>query len=148
LQGCTGELGSFGRIWIAEFDAARFETGQACPGALGDQSPFLFRHGGVNVQHEAVDVAAELGDDETDLLRHQPADKGDLWREWGRRGSPGTLRYEIYEQEEAAASAVRRIVRRRLQHGYEERGHRIMLQDAVPAAAEALKQGVFAPAGT
>jgi predicted DNA-binding WGR domain protein len=45
-----------------------------------------------------------------------------LWREWGRRGSPGTLRCEIYEQEEAAASAARRIVRRRLLHGYAERG--------------------------
>jgi hypothetical protein len=58
------------------------------------------------------------------------------------------LRCEIFEEEEAAASAARRIVRRRLQHGYAERGHRIMLQDAVPAVAEAPKQGVFAPAGT
>jgi hypothetical protein len=32
------------------------------------------------------------------------------------------LRCEIYEQEEAAASAARRIVRRRLLHGYAERG--------------------------
>jgi predicted DNA-binding WGR domain protein len=58
------------------------------------------------------------------------------------------LRCEIFEEEEAAASAARRIVRRRLQHGYAERGHRIMLQDAVPAVAEAPKQGVFAPADT
>jgi predicted DNA-binding WGR domain protein len=26
-----------------------------------------------------------------------------LWREWGRRGSPGTLRSETFEQEEAVA---------------------------------------------
>jgi predicted DNA-binding WGR domain protein len=45
-----------------------------------------------------------------------------LWCEWGRRGSPGTLRREIYEEEKAAASAARRIVRRRLQHGYAKRG--------------------------
>jgi predicted DNA-binding WGR domain protein len=72
----------------------------------------------------------------------------ELWREWGRCGSPGTLRREIYEQEAAAISAVRRIVRRRLRHGYAERGHRVIPQDAVSAAAEAPKQGVFAPAGT
>jgi predicted DNA-binding WGR domain protein len=45
-----------------------------------------------------------------------------LWREWGRRRSPGTLRCETFEQEEAARSAVRQAVRRRLQHGYAECG--------------------------
>jgi predicted DNA-binding WGR domain protein len=41
-----------------------------------------------------------------------------LLREWGRRGSPGTLRLESYRQREEAQSAEQRMIKRRLQHGY------------------------------
>jgi predicted DNA-binding WGR domain protein len=39
-------------------------------------------------------------------------------REWGRRGSPGTLRLDRYEHRDEAEAAERRNVRRRLQRGY------------------------------
>lgn len=39
-------------------------------------------------------------------------------REWGRRGSPGTLRLESYRRHEEAQSAEQRTIKRRLQRGY------------------------------
>jgi predicted DNA-binding WGR domain protein len=39
-------------------------------------------------------------------------------REWGRRGSPGTMRLDHYQHSGDADAAERRSVRRRLQHGY------------------------------
>jgi predicted DNA-binding WGR domain protein len=41
-------------------------------------------------------------------------------REWGRRGSPGTLRLDSRRREEAQ-SAEQRTIKRRLQHGYRDR---------------------------
>lgn len=43
-------------------------------------------------------------------------------REWGRRGSPGTMRLSSYRRREEAQSAEQRIIKRRLQHGYLTRG--------------------------
>jgi predicted DNA-binding WGR domain protein len=45
-------------------------------------------------------------------------------REWGRRGSPGTLRLDSYGRREEAPSAEQRTIKRRLQRGYtaERRG--------------------------
>jgi predicted DNA-binding WGR domain protein len=45
-----------------------------------------------------------------------------LLREWGRRGSAGTVRLTSYERREAAEAAERRTIKRRLQHGYALRG--------------------------
>jgi predicted DNA-binding WGR domain protein len=42
-------------------------------------------------------------------------------REWGRRGSPGTLRLESYRRREEAQSAEQRTIKRRLQRGYNVR---------------------------
>jgi predicted DNA-binding WGR domain protein len=39
-------------------------------------------------------------------------------REWGRRGSPGTLRLETYLRREEAERAELRILKRRRQRGY------------------------------
>jgi predicted DNA-binding WGR domain protein len=41
-----------------------------------------------------------------------------LWREWGRIGSPGTVRTTSYERQQDAHEAEQRIIRRRLSHGY------------------------------
>ena len=39
-------------------------------------------------------------------------------REWGRRGSPGTVRLASYRRRDEAQSAERHVIKRRLQHGY------------------------------
>jgi predicted DNA-binding WGR domain protein len=39
-------------------------------------------------------------------------------REWGRRGSPGTLRLESYRRREEAQSVEQRTINRRPQRGY------------------------------
>jgi predicted DNA-binding WGR domain protein len=39
-------------------------------------------------------------------------------REWGRRGSPGTMRLDHYPHRPDAEAAERRGVKRRLRHGY------------------------------
>jgi predicted DNA-binding WGR domain protein len=43
-----------------------------------------------------------------------------LVREWGRRGSPGTVRLNSYERRNDAETAEQRTIKRRLQHGYRE----------------------------
>jgi predicted DNA-binding WGR domain protein len=42
-----------------------------------------------------------------------------LLREWGRSGSPGTVRLTSFESFEAAETAQRQIIKRRLSHGYD-----------------------------
>jgi predicted DNA-binding WGR domain protein len=44
-----------------------------------------------------------------------------LLREWGRSGSPGTVRVTSFETYDDAEKAECRIIKRRLQHGYTER---------------------------
>jgi len=39
-------------------------------------------------------------------------------REWGRRGSPGTVRLSSYQRRNEADTAEARTIKRRLQHGY------------------------------
>ena len=39
-------------------------------------------------------------------------------REWGRRGSAGTVRLSSYRRRDEAETAERRTIKRRLQHGY------------------------------
>jgi predicted DNA-binding WGR domain protein len=39
-------------------------------------------------------------------------------REWGRRGSPGTVRLSSYAMRNEAETAERRTIKRRIQHGY------------------------------
>jgi predicted DNA-binding WGR domain protein len=41
-----------------------------------------------------------------------------LVREWGRRGSPGTVRLSSYQRRNEAETAERHTIKRRLQHGY------------------------------
>ena len=39
-------------------------------------------------------------------------------REWGRRGSPGTMRLSSYQRRNDAGTAEQRTIKRRLQRGY------------------------------
>ena len=41
-----------------------------------------------------------------------------VMREWGRRGSPGTVRLSSYERPNEAETTEQRTIKRRLQHGY------------------------------
>ena len=41
-----------------------------------------------------------------------------LVREWGRRGSPGTVRLSSYAMRNEAETAEQRTIKRRLQRGY------------------------------
>jgi predicted DNA-binding WGR domain protein len=41
-----------------------------------------------------------------------------MLREWGRRGSPGTVRLRRYEHRDDAQSAKARTIKKRLAHGY------------------------------
>jgi predicted DNA-binding WGR domain protein len=43
-----------------------------------------------------------------------------LLREWGRRGSPGTVRRQSFANADEAEKAVQRVIRRLLRHGYEQ----------------------------
>ena len=43
-------------------------------------------------------------------------------REWGRRGSAGTVRLTSYERRDDVEATERRTINRRLQHGYALRG--------------------------
>jgi predicted DNA-binding WGR domain protein len=43
-------------------------------------------------------------------------------REWGGRGSPGTLRLDSYRRHDDAQSAGQRTIKRRLQPGYARSG--------------------------
>jgi predicted DNA-binding WGR domain protein len=43
-----------------------------------------------------------------------------VMREWGRRGSPGTVRLSSYQRRSEADTAERCTIRRRLQHGYRD----------------------------
>ena len=45
-----------------------------------------------------------------------------MLREWGRRGSAGTVRRSSYRRQDEAEMAERRTIKRRLQHGYIELG--------------------------
>jgi predicted DNA-binding WGR domain protein len=56
-------------------------------------------------------------------VRLAPSLFGDwtLLREWGRSGSPGTVRLTSFEQEQEARKAEQRSIKRRLAHGYSER---------------------------
>lgn len=41
-----------------------------------------------------------------------------LWREWGRIGSPGTVRTTSFDGYDEAQKAEQQIIHRRLSHGY------------------------------
>jgi predicted DNA-binding WGR domain protein len=43
-----------------------------------------------------------------------------ILREWGRIGSPGTVRVESYSSEDEAHAAERITIRTRTRHGYHE----------------------------
>lgn len=46
--------------------------------------------------------------------------KSALLREWGRRGSPGTLRLDSYTRHEGVQAGEQRTIKRRLQRGCHE----------------------------
>ena len=54
------------------------------------------------------------------LVRVEPSLFGEwtVLREWGRRGSPGTVRRSSYEHPADAQIAEQRSIKKRLQHGY------------------------------
>jgi predicted DNA-binding WGR domain protein len=54
------------------------------------------------------------------VVRLAPTLFGDwtLLREWGRSGSPGTVRLTSFERYDDAEKAERQIIKRRLNHGY------------------------------
>jgi predicted DNA-binding WGR domain protein len=54
-------------------------------------------------------------------LRWQPTlfGEGALVRVWGRQGTPGIVRATVYPHRDQAQAAIRALVRRRLQHGYD-----------------------------
>jgi predicted DNA-binding WGR domain protein len=56
-----------------------------------------------------------------------------LVREWGRRGSPGTMRLSSYQRRNEAETAEQRTIKRRLQHGYR-------IRPAATRGREGLKQ--------
>jgi predicted DNA-binding WGR domain protein len=43
-----------------------------------------------------------------------------VMREWGRRGSPGTVRLSRYAMRNEAETAEQRTIKRRLQRGYRD----------------------------
>jgi predicted DNA-binding WGR domain protein len=47
-----------------------------------------------------------------------------VMREWGRRGSPGTIRLSSYQQRNEAETAEEHTIKRRLQRGYTTRTRR------------------------
>jgi predicted DNA-binding WGR domain protein len=47
-----------------------------------------------------------------------------LLREWGRSGSPGTVRQTSFAHYDDAEKAERQIIKRRLNHGYTDRAAR------------------------
>jgi predicted DNA-binding WGR domain protein len=55
------------------------------------------------------------------VVRLAPTLFGDwtLQREWGRSGSPGTVRLTSFESYDQAEKAERQIIKRRLSHGYQ-----------------------------
>jgi predicted DNA-binding WGR domain protein len=57
------------------------------------------------------------------IVRLAPTLFGDwtLLREWGRSGSPGTVRLTSFDCYDAAQKAGQRSIKRRLRHGYSER---------------------------
>jgi predicted DNA-binding WGR domain protein len=57
------------------------------------------------------------------VVRLAPTLFGDwtLCCEWGRSGSPGTVRVTSFDSYEDAEKAERRTIKRRIQHGYMER---------------------------
>ena len=65
-------------LWISELHAARFRCCQGITRTSGDLAAFLFCHGGIDVQHERILVAAEVRDDEGHALGHQARDKRDI----------------------------------------------------------------------
>jgi predicted DNA-binding WGR domain protein len=54
------------------------------------------------------------------IVQVMPSLFGDwtVMREWGRRGSPGTMRLSSYEWRNDAETAEQSTIKRRLQHGY------------------------------
>ena len=53
---------------------------------LPDHRPLFLGDGRVNVQHERLDLGAELGDDESNLARHEAGDEHNVTREPIERG--------------------------------------------------------------
>ena len=54
---------------------------ESFPCACGDQGAFLLGERRIEMQHERIDVRAELGDDKRHLLRHQRGDERNIARQ-------------------------------------------------------------------
>jgi hypothetical protein len=66
---------------IAQLATGRFPDRQRGLGALRDQPPLLLGQCGLQVQHERIGVAPELGNDEGYALRHQAGNESDITRQ-------------------------------------------------------------------
>ena len=71
------------------------------------------------VRLTSVDPASNR--DRVYMLAWQPTLWGGLAlvRTWGRRDRPGRSRATVYADRESAQADIRRLLRRRLRHGYE-----------------------------
>jgi predicted DNA-binding WGR domain protein len=65
------------------------------------------------VRSSAIGLGRTLDD-----LGEPASDRQSLVREWGRRGSPGTVRLSSYAMRNEAETAEQRTIKRRLRRGY------------------------------
>jgi hypothetical protein len=63
------------RDWAAQLPAARLDGLQRCPGALADEGAFLLGQRRVDMQHEGVNVGAQLGHEERHAVDHEARDE-------------------------------------------------------------------------
>ena len=66
------------RCGVAQLLPTRLCCGKGFLSPLGDPVTLFFRDGGMNVQHERIDVRPQFGDNERDALHHQAADEVDV----------------------------------------------------------------------
>jgi hypothetical protein len=67
-----------GLVLLPSFASCAFFCASARQGPRCDHRPFLLGHGRVNVKHERIGVATQLGDDEQHALRHETRHEGDI----------------------------------------------------------------------
>ena len=75
---CVGDGAGLGEPGIAEGLSTSLGGGQGGNRALADHLALALGEGGVQVQHERLDVRAELGDDERDPMGHQAGNEMDV----------------------------------------------------------------------
>jgi hypothetical protein len=87
LQGGSSKCRGPRCIRITELNAAGFHARQGGSRAFADQSPLFFCNSRIDVEQKGINVGAELGNDEADFFRHQPADKSNVARQTVKLGN-------------------------------------------------------------